>query len=55
MREVEMARLSFTKELSPSQIEIRELEPFRIPVGRTFLISLAVADIAAVTLTLLGN
>lgn len=43
--------------LSPSQIEMKEmgLGPARWPVGRTFLLSLALADIAATALTLLSQ
>jgi hypothetical protein len=52
-----MARHSFTQELSATQIEIKELEmgSARWHVGRSFLISLAIANVAATTMMLLGH
>jgi hypothetical protein len=57
MREVHMPGRRLICELSRSQVEMKELglEPVTWPVGWTFLFSLALANVAATTLTLLSQ
>jgi hypothetical protein len=57
LREASMTRLSFVKELSANEVEMKELEfrPARWSVCRSFLFSVAFADVAATTMMLLGN